>query len=289
LSRSGYNARVLGCVVARRRTVAVGGLRLSWLEGGVPGRPPVLLLHGGAAHAHWFDAVLPALIERFHVVALDQRGHGESTWAAPPAYATEDFAGDLLAVLDHLGWARASLVGHSMGGHNALAFAAWHPGRVGALAVLDARPGIPPERLDRMRDRGRRQARLHPSLDDAVAAFRLLPPDTVADPALLAHLAREGVVAREGGFSYRFDPACRAARQPVDLWPLLPRIAAPALVVRGERSPILPLEMAERLRAALARAILVEVPGAYHHVLLDRPAAVARALLDFLADAEAAA
>ena len=47
----------------------------------------VLLLHGGAAHAHWFDAVLPALIERFHVVALDQRGHGESTWAAPPAYA----------------------------------------------------------------------------------------------------------------------------------------------------------------------------------------------------------
>ena len=176
-----------------------------------------------------------------------------------------------------------------MGGHNALAFAAWHPGRIGALAVLDARPGIPPERLDRMRDRGRRQARLHPSLDDAVAAFRLLPPDTVADPALLAHLAREGIVAREGGFAYRFDPACRAARQPVDLWPLLPRIAAPALVVRGERSPILPLDMAERLRAALARAILVEVPGAYHHVLLDRPAAVARALLDFLADAEAAA
>jgi pimeloyl-ACP methyl ester carboxylesterase len=281
---------VLGCEVARRRTVvAAGGLRLSWLAGGASGRPPVLLLHGGAAHAHWFDAVLPALIERFHVVALDQRGHGESAWAAPPAYATEDFAGDLLAVLDHLGWARASLVGHSMGGHNALAFAAWHPGRVGALVVLDARPSVPPERLGQMRERGLRRTRLHPSLDDAVAAFRLLPPDTVADPALLAHLAREGVVARAGGVVYRFDPACYAARQPVDLWPLLPRIAAPALVVRGERSPILPREMAERLRAALGRATLVEVPEAYHHVLLDRPAAVARTLIDFLTDVEATA
>src|SRR2546426_7925955 len=50
--------------------------------------------------AHWFDRVMPALGDRFHVISLDQRGHGESQWATPPAYATEDFAGDLLALME---------------------------------------------------------------------------------------------------------------------------------------------------------------------------------------------
>lgn len=279
---------MLGCEVARRGTVAAVGLRLAYLEAGVPGRPPVLLLHGGAAHAHWFDAVLPALAARHHVVALDQRGHGESQWAIPPAYASEDFASDLLSVLDHLSWTRASLVGHSMGGHNVLAFAAWHPSRLRALAVVDGRPSLPSERLAQMRERGQRPARLHPSLADAVAAFRLLPPETIADPALLAHLAGAGIVERDGGFAYRFDPACYASRQPVDLWPLLPKVVVPTLILRGERSPVLPKDLAERLRDALPRATLCEVPEAYHHVLLDRPAAVATALLDFLAGDEAA-
>ena len=72
-----------------------------------------------------------------------------------------------------------------------------------------------------------------PALEAAVAAFRLLPPETGADPALLAHLARESVAWRDGAVSLRFDPACYAARVPVDGWPLLPRITAPTLVVRG--------------------------------------------------------
>ena len=72
----------------------------------------------------------------------------------------------------------------------------------------------------------------------------------------------------------RFDPACYAARVPVDGWPLLPRITAPTLVVRGERSPILPRLMAERLCAELPDARLVEIEDAYHHLVLDRPEAV---------------
>jgi pimeloyl-ACP methyl ester carboxylesterase len=115
-----------------------------------------------------------------------------------------------------------------------------------------------------------------------VAAFRLLPPDTVADPALLGHLAEAGVTPADGGFVNRFDPAAYAARRPVDGWSLLGRITAPTLVVRGGHSPVLPREMAERLRAAIPGAGLVEIPDAYHHVILDRPAAVAAALADFL-------
>lgn len=272
-----------GCESATSRSVRVRGLRLHLLESGVPGRPALCFLHGGAAHAHWFDLVTPAFADRFHVVSLDQRGHGASAWPQPPAYATEDFADDLLALMDRLGWQRMALVGHSMGGHNAMGFAAWHPDRVSALAIVDARPALPPERVDRMHARGRRPPRLHPSVEDAVRSFRLLPKETTADRAVLAHLARVGLARRDGGFKYRFDPACYGARAPVDAWPLLARVEAPTLVVRGERSPILPREMAERMREVIPKASVAEIAGAYHHLVLDAPAAFNAALAEFLA------
>jgi pimeloyl-ACP methyl ester carboxylesterase len=271
-----------GCETARTRALRVNGLRLHLLEWGLPGRPALCFLHGGSAHAHWFDLVAPAFAEQFHLVALDQRGHGESQWAEPPAYATEDFAGDLLGVMDALGWERMTVVGHSMGGHNAMGFAAWHPDRVSRLVIVDSRPTIPPERLDRMRTRGRRAPRLHPDPDSAIRAFRLLPRETVAAPELLTHLARAGFVERAGGWVYRFDPACNGSRRPVDAWPLLGRITAPTLIVRGELSPVLPRDMAERLRTAIPTAALVEIPGVYHHLVLDNPAAFVRALAAFL-------
>jgi pimeloyl-ACP methyl ester carboxylesterase len=274
--------QTFACERATHRKARINGLDLHWLETGRPEAPPICFLHGGAAHAHWFDRVIPALVDRFRVISLDQRGHGESAWATPPAYATQDFAADLLALMEHLGWTRMALVGHSMGGHNSMGFAAWHPERVSALVVVDSRPLLPPDRVDRMRERGQRPPRLHASEGDAVRSFRLLPKETTADPALLQHLARAGLIHTDGGYRYRFDPACYANRQPVDCWPLLPRITAPALVVRGELSPILPAEMAARLGASIPRAEVAEIKGAYHHLTLDAPDAFARVLDRFL-------
>jgi pimeloyl-ACP methyl ester carboxylesterase len=73
----------------------------------------------------------------------------------------------------------------------------------------------------------------------------------------------------------------------VDAWPLLGRITAPTLIVRGELSPILPVAMAEQMREAVPDATLVEVAGAYHHLVLDQPEAFASALAAFLARVEA--
>jgi pimeloyl-ACP methyl ester carboxylesterase len=274
--------RPFACASARHRTFEIGGLTLHALEWGEPGRPGLCLLHGGAAHAHWFDWVAGAFVDRFHVISLDQRGHGESRWPEPPAYATEDFAGDLEAVADRLGWERFVLAGHSMGGHNSLAFSAWHPRRVRGLAIMDSRPALPPERLSRMHERGRRPLRRHPTPEAAVAAFRLLPRETVADPRLLAHLARAGIEQRPGGWSYRFDPATYEQRKPTDGWALVDRIVAPTLILRAEFSPGLPRETAERLRDGIKDATLIEIPGAHHHVTLDAPDAVVAALDPFL-------
>lgn len=267
---------------ARSRRVRANGLSLHLLEWGSPGRPALCFLHGGAAHAHWFDEVAGPFVDRFHVISLDQRGHGLSDWPAAGGYATEDFASDLSAVADALTWRDMVVVGHSMGGHNAIAFSSWHPERVRGLVIVDARPSIPDDRLVLMHRRGQRPLRRHATREEAIKAFRLLPRETVADPELLEHIARAGVAERAGGWVYRFDPTANAARRPVDAWTLLDRIQAPTLIARAELSPVLPVDQADRLRASIRGAELVEIPGAYHHLTLDQPAIFVEVLGRFL-------
>ena len=273
-----------GCAAAGHRILSVNGLRLHALEWGAPGAPGFLFLHGGSAHSHWFDAVAPAFAGRFHVVSLDQRGHGESQWPDPPAYSTRHFCDDLLRVLEALGWGEVILAGHSMGGHNAMAFAAWHPERLRGLVIADSRPAVPPDWLSQMATKGSRALRTYESPENAVRRFRLIPPETVADGEFLRHLARVGIAKRGERWVYRFDPACHGTRRPVDAWALLPQITAPTLVVRGEWSPILTrtmgIEMVRRIRGAR----LEEIPGTYHHLVLDRPAAFVDVLKRFVTE-----
>jgi pimeloyl-ACP methyl ester carboxylesterase len=229
--------------------------------------------------------VIWPFVGRYHILSLDQRGHGASQWPSPPAYATEDFVSDLLGVMDAMGWRRMTVVGHSMGGANAMGLAAWHPDRVERLVIVDSRPSIPPERLGMMHQRGARALRTprrHPTPEAAVASFRLLPRETVADPALLAHVARAGIAERNGGWSYSFDPAANSSRRPHDMWPHLSRIEAPTLIVRAALSPVLTAEMAEKMCASISDVRLVEVAGAYHHVTLDQPEGFLRAVEGFI-------
>ena len=266
----------------RDRFVTVGGLRLRYRDWGGDGRP-LLTLHGAAAHAHWWDPVAPYLARRFRVLALDWRGHGRSAWPRYPAYRSEDFAAELGGVIEGLGLEDVVVAGHSMGGHNAMAFAAWHPDRLARLVVVDARPHVNLERLRALQRRAPRPPTEFPSLAQALARFRLRPPETVAPPALLRAIARRGLVRLPSGrWRYRFDPACERTRVPVDCWALLPRITSPTLVVRGEYSTILDRDVARRMAKTLPSAALEEIPGAHHHVTLDAPRALADCILAWL-------
>ena len=128
---------------------------------------------------------------------------------------------DIVGVLDRLGWRSAVLVGHSMGGHNAIACAAWHPERVRGLVIVDSRPAIPAERLAQMKERGARPPRRHATVEAAVAAFRLLPPETArippCSPTWRARASRGGTAPSACGSTRRATRrACRSTR-----WPLL--------------------------------------------------------------------
>ena len=279
------NALQLACRTSSSRRLSVNGLSLHALEWAAPNAPGLCFLHGGSAHSHWFDGVIQPFVGRYHILALDQRGHGESEWPVPPAYATEDFVSDLLGVIQVMGWEKMTLVGHSMGGANSMALAAWHPERVERLVIADSRPSIPAERLGVMHQRGARALRTprrHPTPESAVASFRLLPRETVAAPALLEHVARAGIAERGGGWSYRFDPAANGSRQPHDMWPHLSKITAPTLIVRAGKSGVLTPDMADAMCAAIPDVRLVEVPDAYHHVTLDQPEGFVRAVEGFL-------
>src|SRR5688572_18244223 len=124
------------------RTERIRGLSYHFLDwGGAPGRP-LVLVHGAAQTAHSFDEVAPGLARDHHVLAIDQRGHGDTDWAPGSAYTREDFVADLVALLDAVRWPAATFVAMSLGGLNSMALAATHPERVRGLVIVDVVPTV---------------------------------------------------------------------------------------------------------------------------------------------------
>jgi pimeloyl-ACP methyl ester carboxylesterase len=113
----------------------VGDLTMRYQDWGGDG-PPVMALHGLASSAHWYDLVAPYLRDQFRIVAPDQRGHGKTTQASS-GYDWGTLAGDITRLMDHLGIAKASVFGHSWGGHVASNLAVRHPDRVQGVVLID--------------------------------------------------------------------------------------------------------------------------------------------------------
>ena len=121
-------------------TIDVDGVTISY---SMVGSGPVLLLtHGFSASSHMFAANAVELSDRYTVVTWDMRGHGSSdSPESQSAYSAALAVGDMLAILDHVGAAKAVIGGHSLGGFLSLSFYAAHPQRVSALLLIDTGPG----------------------------------------------------------------------------------------------------------------------------------------------------
>src|SRR5215469_11662808 len=108
------------------KTLTVNGLALHYLEWGKENAPPIVCVHGYTGSADAFNALARHLQDRYHLLALDVRGHGESAWSPAGAYRYEDQADDLAGFADRLGLQKFALIGTSMGGIIAMAYAAEH-------------------------------------------------------------------------------------------------------------------------------------------------------------------
>jgi pimeloyl-ACP methyl ester carboxylesterase len=272
----------MGATEPRELDLRVNGLRLHYLDWGGAG-PLIVLLHGLRDQAHEWDRVAPALTPLGRVLALDQRGHGESD-APASGYAPDDFAADLAAFCDALALDRPVVIGHSLGGRVAYHFAAAHPGRLRALVLVDIGASASPESIPAAVDFIRKGAGPFASPDDALRALlggRLLPN------AGTAHYLRHNLRQTADGlwrWKYDLDGAIAAIRtgRGRDGWEVVSRIRVPTLLVRGGRSDILSADEAARLRDAIPGATLVELPGVGHLIPLARPRELAATIVAWL-------
>ena len=266
------------------RFVEAGGLRLHYLDYGTAGRPPMLCAHGGGANAHWFDFVASGFNADYHVRALDHRGHGDSAWADPPEYSYQHYASELAEAVEKLDLRDFVLIGHSMGGKIALAYAATYPGRVSRLVIVDSNLQTTEERLSEMRDIGARPGKNYATREEFAARFRLQPEDTTAPPEIIRHLARNSCMQlADGRWRHKFDRKVFARHRIIDGMSCWNRIKIPALLVKGELSHRVTPEIAAAVKAHCAQVDLVEVARSYHHVTLDNPSGFTHAVRAFLA------
>ena len=260
----------------------VNGLRVHYLDWGNPGAPPVVCVHGYTSSAQAFNALARRFHDRYHFVAMDVRGHGESAWSPAGAYQYRDQVGDLAAVVDKLGLSRFTLIGTSMGGIIAMAYAGAHPDRLTHLVLNDIGPDVEvgSQRITQMV--GGRPDEFG-TLDDAMAYRRQVSP-IVAGRALddQRELAL-GVLRQrpDGRWIWKMDPAYIEQRVKIGpperpaLWPALQRVTCPSLVVWGSDSDVLSEAQARRMVDTLADGELVTVPGVGHAPTLVEPAVVA--------------
>lgn len=260
------------------------GLALNCLDYGGDGKPPMLFIHGGSAHAHWWDFVAPAFAAEFHVLALDQRGHGDSQWADQWAYGSRHYVSDLVQVIDGWGFGAPVLIGHSMGAHNVLAYAVEHSDKLRALVALDPPPDYPERAVEFLQSIAEKPARRYVSLDEAARNFKVLPRETLASREVLEHVGRRSFKQLDdGAWIHKIDRRTMI-REPSRVWRSLHRIACPALIVKMTKSPLLDREVANKMVAQFPNARLAEVNDSYHHVMLDNPTALIEAIKDFVRD-----
>ncbi|GIW13792.1 MAG: hypothetical protein KatS3mg062_1231 [Tepidiforma sp.] len=274
------------------RTVTVNGLKLAYQEWGNPSATPVVMLHGFGVSGHMFDEFAERMQDRYWLLALDQRGHGDSDWSESGDYSREAFVEDLEGFRKALGLDRFVLVGHSMGGLNAVSYVNRYPGHVTALVLVDVGPESSKEGVDNIIRFTRGPDEL--DFEEFVQmAHRFNPRRTLEN---IRERMRHRLKPTESGkWTWKFD---RRFREPDsgltvgwrlssdELWQLFRNITVPTLLVRGAESDVLSAEVAERVAQEMPAARLVTIPGAGHSVPGDNPDAFTEAVASFLAEVE---
>ncbi len=263
--------------------------RLHYLDWGrhSPTAHPVILLHGFNQTCHSWDEFATRMSEHaaddFRLLALDQRGHGESDWARDRDYSREAMAGDIGRFMAALDIERASLVAMSMGAVHAAVFAAKEAERITALILVDYAPETETVGIGKIKQ----LALLSwPSFEAAVTAVHAYNPRREKDNIRerLRHSLRQ---LDDGRFTWRVDleglaQSPRFALPAQLMWRVMADIECPTLVIRGGESDVLSAAMAARLRDTLPHGHLVSVDGAGHSVPGDNPETFYRVAADFL-------
>jgi esterase len=255
----------------RSCNIVLRQMRFHFLEWGHADAPVIVLLHGGHQSAHSWDLVSLHLAQRYRVLALDQRGHGDSEWARDVVYSNHEMSLDAEAFIGAMGLERPVLIGHSMGGRNAMLLTRRNQALLRAAVIVD----VGPELSDKGRAAIGGFVQANQEFDDLEHFVRNVRQyDPYRSREHIERTVKYNMLQRaDGKFVSKCDSNPRRLNIVRGSGPLenitLEDAAAfdlPVLLVRGANSNILAPDAAERFAAALPSGRLVTVPDCGHNV-----------------------
>jgi pimeloyl-ACP methyl ester carboxylesterase len=264
--------------------VEVDRVPIHYLEWGDRRQPGLVLIHGGAAHVHWWTFLAPMFAEDWHVVALDLSGHGDS--GRRNEYSHEAWAAEVLAVVDAARFPGPPvLVGHSLGGLVTIQTASDYGDRLAGAVIVDTPVRRPdPESEEGARGRAFRSPGTYPDRKTARSHFRLVPPQPSQHEFIIDHIARHSMRETAAGWTWKFDPRL-FEHALIPLRDQLASVKCRVALFRGEYSVTVPEDTAAYMYELMDRnAPVVTIPDAHHHLILDQPLAFVAALRTLLAD-----
>ena len=268
------------------RWVEAQGARIHYLRWGKAGLPGIIFVHGGAAHAHWWSFIAPLLTGEYRCAAIDLSGHGDSE--RREFYPRELWCDEVMAVAEDAEFeGKPILVGHSMGGFVCIATAADHGDQLAGAIILESPVRQPdPEEQEGARGKAFRNPKVYPDMESAIARYRLVPDQRCENKFILDYLARTSLREIEAGYTWKFDPQVFRRISPRASHEILPKVRCRLALFRAQFGMVTP-DIGEYMYELLDRnAPVVEIPQAYHHLMLDQPLAVVTALRALLADWE---
>ena len=265
--------------------VTVNGLRihyLEWAQSGNDTRPVLILLHSIGRLARAFEPIAAHFADRFRLIAMDMRGHGDSDWHPQAQYLVEDYVQDLEALVQQLGLKNIVLWGNSTGGRVAQVFAGMHPELTRGVIAEDVGPERPQEISSRRGQRMAREQQGWASLDELVSRLQIDYPRIAEDK--LRKLAIHNSKRREDGrLVLKRDPDIEKGFVATEIWRFVRNIRSPILYVLGGLSRIVPPQTQEELRRVLPQVQIETLPGLGHYPNEEDPAAFTPVVDRFLA------
>ncbi|MBM3340563.1 MAG: alpha/beta hydrolase [Betaproteobacteria bacterium] len=271
-------------VSAKSHTIVRDDVKLHHLDWGNEGEHPIVLVHGSRLHAHVWNHFSSRFKDRFHIIAIDQRGHGDSGWCRHNRYDLEDFYQDLRAVIQARGLSRYTLIGHSLGGRVSMLYASRHQQELARLVLVDITPGRPAATADADRSRVTETPAPREFESQAHATAYLGKLLSRAPAHLIEESVRYGMRRLDSGrYTWKYDPAVlKRAPAALDLWSMVQSISTPTLLQYGSHSNVVSPELAQRLSQTMPRCDVERIDNAGHALFTDQPDAFAASVERFL-------
>lgn len=246
-----------------------------------PGRP-VVLIHGLMGFAANWGKIWPKLEDARPVLVFDQRGHGRS--AKPlTGYSPAEYADDLKRLLDHIGWGKVHVVGHSMGGRVALRFCSLFPDRATTLTMEDSGAEARPDRLRWITDL---LGSIPTPFISREAAKSFFETNFSHDPMTGSFLHANLETKPDGTLDWRFHAPGMIETvdtgRKIDALEEFRGLTLPTLLIRGSRSEEFRADEADRMRNSRPGVELRTIEGAGHYVHAEKPTEFSSALNEFL-------